>query len=313
MLQILAITTPIFILIGIGFMATRSGLVSREQINGMGRFVITFALPALVIKAMIERPLHEVFDRNYLLAYGLGSLAMFVLGFLFARLLRRDSLSGSAIAALGMSVSNSGFIGYPIIALVVGEKAAVGLALGMLVENLLMFPLGLILAEAGEQLGAGLKAAFLGTAKRLVINPLTISISLGLLLALLDVRLPAIPLKVVDMLAQASAPVALFVIGGSLVGLKAGGLLGDVLQLSIGKLILHPLAVLLLFSWFPVQDPALRSVGVLFACSPMMSIYPIVGQRFGLAGRCAAALLGATLLSFLTINAFIGLLGGPLG
>ncbi len=271
------------------------------------------ALPALVIKAMIERPLHEVFDRNYLLAYGLGSLAMFVLGFLFSRLLRRDSLSGSAIAALGMSVSNSGFIGYPIIALVVGEKAAVGLALGMLVENLLMFPLGLMLAEAGEQLGAGLKAALLGTGNRLLSNPLTISISLGLLLALLDVRLPAIPLKVVDMLAQASAPVALFVIGGSLVGLKAGGLLGDVLQLSIGKLILHPLAVLLLFSWFPVQDPALRIAGVLFACSPMMSIYPIVGQRFGLAGRCAAALLGATLLSFLTISSFIGLLGGPLG
>ncbi|MWV14383.1 AEC family transporter [Pseudomonas sp. R-28-1W-6] len=313
MLQILAITTPIFILIGIGFLATRSGLVSREQINGMGRFVVTLALPALVIKALIERPLHEVFDRNYLLAYGLGSLAMFVLGFLFARLLRRDSISGSAITALGMSMSNSGFIGYPVVALVVGETAAVGLALGMLVENLLMFPLGLMLAEAGEQLGAGLKAALLGTAKRLLSNPLILSISLGLLLALLDVRLPAIPLKVVDMLAQASAPVALFVIGGSLVGLKAGGLLGDVLQVSIGKLILHPLAVLLLFSWFPVQDPALRIAGVLFACSPMMSIYPIIGQRFGLAGRCAAALLGATLLSFLTINAFIAWLGGPLG
>lgn len=313
MLQILAITTPIFILIGIGFLATRSGLVSREQINGMGRFVVTLALPALVIKALIERPLHEVFDRNYVLAYGLGSLAMFVLGFLFARLLRRDSISGSAITALGMSMSNSGFIGYPIVALVVGETAAVGLALGMLVENLLMFPLGLMLAEAGEQLGAGLKAALLGTAKRLLSNPLILSISLGLLLALLDVRLPAIPLQVVDMLAQASAPVALFVIGGSLVGLKAGGLLGDVLQVSIGKLILHPLAVLLLFSWFPVQDPALRIAGVLFACSPMMSIYPIIGQRFGLAGRCAAALLGATLLSFLTINAFIAWLGGPLG
>lgn len=149
MLQVLSITTPIFILIGLGFLATRSGLVSREQINGMGRFVITLALPALVIKALLERPLHEVFDRNYLLAYGLGSLALFVLGFLFARLLRRDSISGSSITALGMSMSNSGFIGYPIVALVVGETAAVGLALGMLVENLLMFPLGLMLAEAG--------------------------------------------------------------------------------------------------------------------------------------------------------------------
>lgn len=311
MLQILAITTPIFLLIAVGYLFTRTGLVTREQVAGMGRFVITLALPALVLKALTERPLHEVFERNYLLAYGLGSLAVFALGFLFARWLRRDSISGSAISALGMSMSNSGFIGYPVVVMVVGPTAAVGLAMGMLVENLLMFPLGLILAEAGEQLGGGLRAALLGTARRLLSNPLIIGISLGLMLALLDVRLPLVLQKAVDMLAQASAPVALFVIGGSLVGLKAGGLIGDVLQVSLGKLILHPLAVLLCFYWLPVDDPRLQVAGVLFACSPMMSIYPIVGQRFGLQGRCAAALLGATVLSFISISLFIGWLGGP--
>lgn len=311
MLQILAITTPIFLLIAVGYLFTRTGLVTREQVAGMGRFVITLALPALVLKALTERPLHEVFERNYLLAYGLGSLAVFALGFLFARLLRRDSVSGSAISALGMSMSNSGFIGYPVVVMVVGPTAAVGLAMGMLVENLLMFPLGLILAEAGEQLGGGLRAALLGTARRLLSNPLIIGISLGLVLALLDIRLPLVLQKAVDMLAQASAPVALFVIGGSLVGLKAGGLIGDVLQVSLGKLILHPLAVLLCFLWLPVADLRLQMAGVLFACSPMMSIYPIVGQRFGLQGRCAAALLGATVLSFISISLFIGWLGGP--
>ncbi|MFP6847290.1 MAG: AEC family transporter [Pseudomonas sp.] len=309
MLQILSITAPIFILISIGYLAARNALVSPEQVTGMGRFVVTLALPALVMKALLERPLHEVFDRNYLLAYGLGSLAVFVLGFLFARLLRRESTSGSAITAMGMSISNSGFIGYPIVAMVVGEKAAVGLALGILVENLLMLPLGLMLAEAGVQQGGGLRAVLFGTLKRLASNPIIIALSLGLLLALLDVRLPAVPLRVVDMLAQATAPIALFVIGASLVGLKAGGMVGDVLQVSFGKLILHPLAVLLMFTLIPVQDPVLRMAGVLFACSPMMSIYPIIGQRFGQAGRCAAALLGATVLSFLTISSFIGLLG----
>lgn len=311
MLQILAITTPIFLLIAVGYLFTRSGLATREQVAGMGRFVITLALPALVLKALTERPLHQVFDRNYLLAYGLGSLAVFALGFAFARLLRRDSVSGSAITALGMSMSNSGFIGYPVVVMVLGPTAAVGLALGMMVENLLMFPLALMLAEAGEQLGGGLRAALLGTAKRLLSNPIIIAISLGLLLALADVQLPLVLQKAVDMLAQASAPLALFVIGGSLVGLKAGGLIGDVLQVSVGKLILHPLAVLLCFTWLPVSDPKLQVAGVLFACAPMMSIYPIVGQRFGLQGRCAAALLGATVLSFVTISLFIAWLGGP--
>ncbi|MGH8353891.1 MAG: AEC family transporter [Pseudomonas sp.] len=305
MLQILGITAPIFILIAIGFASARAGLVNREQIAGMGKFVITFALPALVIKALLEKPLDEVFDENYLLAYGIASQAVFWLGLLFSRLIRKDSLSGGALNALGMSVSNSGFIGYPIVAMVLGPPAAVALALGMLVENLLMIPLALVLAELGRQSGEGARAALAGTFKRLLRNPIIIGISIGLALSLLEVRLPAIPQKLIEMLALASAPVALFVIGGSLDGLKARGLFADVAQLSLGKLILHPLAVLLCFSLLPAVDPVLRVAGVLFASAPMMSIYPILGQRYGLEGRCAAALVVATVLSFLSISGFI--------
>ncbi|WP_342247239.1 AEC family transporter [Pseudomonas sp. OTU5201] len=308
MLQILGITAPIFILIGIGYLSARGRLVSAEQVLGMGKFVITFALPALVIRALLEKPLDDVFDATYLLAYGIGSQAVFWCGFLFARLVRKDSLSGSALSGLGMSVSNSGFIGYPIVAMVLGSPAAVALALGMLVENLLMIPLALAIAELGRQNGGGLRAALLDTFLRLLRNPVIISISIGLGLALLGARLPSVPAKVVEMLAMASAPVALFVIGASLNGLRAGGLVKDVAQLSIGKLLLHPLAVMLSFQLLPPVDPVLRVAGVLFACSPMMSIYPILGQRFGLEGRCAAALVVCTVLAFVTISGFIGLL-----
>ncbi|MDT4833990.1 2a69: auxin efflux carrier [compost metagenome] len=308
MLPILGITGPIFILIGIGYLSARGRLVSPEQVLGMGKFVITFALPALVIRALLEKPLDQVFDATYLLAYGIGSQLAFWGGFLFALLVRKDDLSGSALSGLGMSVSNSGFIGYPIVAMVLGPPAAVALALGMLVENLLMIPLALAIAELGRQNGGGLRAALLDTFLRLLRNPVIIAISIGLALALLEVRLPSVPAKVVEMLAMASAPVALFVIGASLNGLRAGGLVKDVAQLSIGKLLLHPLAVLLCFKLLPPVDPVLRVAGVLFACSPMMSIYPILGQRFGLEGRCAAALVVCTVLAFVTISGFIGVL-----
>ncbi|MNZ92220.1 putative transporter YfdV [compost metagenome] len=249
-----------------------------------------------------------MFDRNYLLVYGIASLAVFWLGFLFSRLVRRDSLSGSALSGLGMSMSNSGFIGYPIVAMVLGPTAAVGLALGMMVENLLMLPMALALAEAGDQRGAGVGRALLETFRRLLRNPIIIAISLGLALALLDIRLPAVPLKAVEMLAHASAPVALFVIGASLNGLKIGNLFADIAQLSIGKLLLHPLAVLLCLFLLPVRDPNLRIAAVLFASAPMMSIYPIIGQRYGLEGRCAAALVASTVLSFITIGVFIAVM-----
>ncbi|MCJ0973161.1 AEC family transporter [Pseudomonas sp. PS1] len=308
MLSILAITAPIFILIAIGFVSSRAALVSRDQVAGMGRFVITLALPALVIRALLERPLHEVIHWNYLIGYGLGSLLIFGLGYAFARLVRKDNLSGSALAGLGMSVSNSGFVGYPIVVLVVGGPAAVALALGMMIENALLIPLALTLAELGQQNGGNVGTALLGTLRNLVRHPVLIAIVLALLMATLDVRPPTFVMRAIDMLAQASAPVALFVIGASLNGLKPGGMALDVGQLLIGKLILHPLLVWLCFSLLPISDPALRTAGVLMAAAPMMSIYPILGARYGLEQRCAAGLVAATVMSFLSISAFVWLM-----
>lgn len=307
MLQILSITTPIFILIGLGFFAVRFNVISREQIRGLGSFVITFALPALVLKALSNNSFQEVMNWQYMLAYTAGSLAVYLLGLLFALRLRREPLTTGAITALGMAVSNSGFVGYPIVAMLLGPAAAIGLALNMLVENLLIIPLSLILAEAGRQQGSTAKV--LGeTAKRLARTPLILAMLTGLLLSLLEARLPAIPGKVVEMLASASAPVALFVIGGSLYGLKLNGLFAELRMIAIGKLILHPLAVFLLFALLPDVDPVLMVAGVMFASSPMLSIYPIFGQRFGVEGRCAAALLFTTLMSFFSISLLIGVM-----
>lgn len=309
MLAVLGITAPIFILIAIGFLACRSGIISRDQAGGMGRFVITFALPALVIRALLERPLAEVIDWYYLLAYGLGSLLVFGLGYAFARFVRKDSLSGSALTGLGVSVSNSGFVGYPILVMAVGAPAGVALALGMMIENLLMIPLALTLAELGRQNEGGIGKALRGTAYNLIRHPVLIAITAALTMALLELHPPPVLMKVIDMLATASAPVALFVIGASLNGMKPGGMLMDVGQVTFGKLILHPLLVLLCFTVLPVSDPLLVTAGVLMAAAPMMSIYPILGVRYGLEGRCAAVLVVATVLSFLSVSFFIWAVG----
>ncbi|VXC82149.1 conserved membrane hypothetical protein [Pseudomonas sp. 8Z] len=307
MLAVLGITAPIFILIGLGFFSARIGLINREQARGMGSFVIHFALPSLVFKVLAERSLGEVLNWPYMAAYALASLSLFGFGLLLARRWRGQSLSHSAILAMGMSVSNSGFIGYPIAAMVIGHTAALALVLGVLVENLLMIPLALAIAEAGRQDGQGW-AVVRETSLRLLRNPLIIAIALGLAISLLELRLPAVAARVVDMLAGASAPVALFVIGAALNGLKVGGMAADVAQTSIGKLLLHPLLMFVALSLMPGVDPALMVAGLLFACAPMMSVFPILGQRFGLEERCAAALVACTVLAFISVSAVLALL-----
>ncbi len=309
MLNVLGIVSPIFIAIAIGYGLAKSEILPKESIRGLGTFVLYVALPALIIKALVRNPLREVIDLRYLAAYGAGSAVAFSLGFALARFGQGRSLQRSALAALGSATSNSGFIGYPLAALVIGSPAIIGLALCMLVENLLIIPAALALAEAGTQARAQLGTTLKASAAGLIKNPIMIAILLGTLLSAFGIGLPAPVLKTIDLFAMASAPVALFAIGASLVGLQIRGLGGDAGQIVVGKLLVHPLLVYLGFELVGPVEPALKSTGIIMASMPMISIYPLLGQRYGLGDMCAAALLLSTMLSVLTITLIVSLVG----
>ena len=310
MFDVLAITAPIFLLIGIGYTARWRELISPVQLSGIGTFVLYFSLPALVIKALTQNPLEDVLSGSFLVAYGLGSIGTFALGLLVARRLQRKPLTEGALQALGMAASNSGFIGYPVGALVLGPTvAAKFLALCMLIENLVIIPLALILAEAGQQQGVRLGPLVRHTLQRLARNPIMIGLATGLTVAISGISLPVPLERVIEMLASASAPAALFVIGGTLYGLQLKGMVRDIASIATGKLLLHPLLVsgiFLLLIWFvPDIDTMLLAGALLFASCPMISVYPLLGARFGMEGVGSAALMASTLLSFLTLSTVI--------
>jgi malonate transporter and related proteins len=308
MLDILEITAPVFVLIGLGYLAVRLGLFSRTMLPALGAFVVRVALPVLIFKSLSRRSFAEVLNTQYLAAYAFGSLLMLGLGMLWAWRWRKEGLEGASLIGMGMSCANSAYVGFPIAAQVIGPAATVALALGMIVENMLMLPLCIALGESGGERHAPFWRTFGRSLLGLWRNPIVIGIVLGISFALFQLPVPAPVNKAVDMMAGASAPVALFFIGGSLVGLPLRDVLVDVGVVTVGKLVLHPLAVLGGVLLFGPIDPLLAAGAVLLTSAPMLSIYPIFGQRHGREGFCAATLLVATVMSFLTIAAMLWIL-----
>jgi len=98
------------------------------------------------------------------------------------------------------------------------------------------------------------------------------------------------------------------VIGGARFGLQVKGMAKDVGQIVIGKLIIHPLIILIAFLIIPGIDPLYMVGAVLFSAAPMISIYPLLGQRYGLGGVSAATMLVATVASFFTLSLIIWLM-----
>nr|WP_315241615.1 AEC family transporter [uncultured Albidiferax sp.] len=306
MLQILAITAPIYLIIAAGYLSGRYGMFSKPDMRVLGRFVINFCLPAMIFNALSKRPLAEVLNGTYLLAYAGGSLAVITLAMLVARRLRGQGTPMATMQSLGMAASNSGFVGYPIVLQLLGPTAGVALALTMLVENLLVLPLCFAMADNdGQDAARRWHHTLWISLRNLLKNPMVLAILAGFTFSMLDLHLPAVLAQTVQIVATASSPVALFVIGGSLVGLKLDGVRRDLAWVATGKLILHPLAVFFCLWLLPPIAPELRVAAVLFAAMPMLSIYPVVAQKYGLEGFTAAALLVTTVASFFSISGLL--------
>jgi malonate transporter and related proteins len=302
MLNILSVTGPIYLSIGLGYVATRYQVFSKVDGQVLGRFVLNFALPAMLFNALAHRDFSDVINPRYLLAYGLASLMVFGMSLCIWRVVRKKPLAESALTALGMSSSNSGYVGYPILMQVLGPAAGVALALTLLVENLLIIPLALALADSADKThaswGQTVKHSFL----RLTKIPMMWAIVLGFICAMLGVQLPDVLSKTIGMFAVSCAAIALFVNGGSLVGMQVMGTLREVGWIALGKLLLHPWMVGVLIWLFGPVSHDLQIAAVLLSAMPMLGIYPLLAQRYGQQGFCAAALLLTTVASFFSIS-----------
>jgi predicted permease len=307
--DILGITGPIYLAIALGYGATRRGVFSKSDMQVFGKFTLNVALPALLFNALSQRRIGEILNGQYLLAYAVGGMVMLLLGLLWARKVKGHSLSYSSMMAMGMSCPNSGFVGYPIMLLTWGPVAGVALALNMVIENLLLIPLLLAVADSDGGQARQWPKVLLQTLKNLTQNPMIWGIVGGFLFSLSGWPMPAPVGRTVDLFAQASAALSLFVIGGSLVGLKAEGLRGTVTPIVLGKLFLSPLVMwAVLLWWVPIDDPALRGAALLTSALPMLGIFTILSQRHGHGAISAAALLVTTVVSFVSLSALLWLL-----
>lgn len=313
MTEVFYLTLPIFILILLGLFAVGAGLVSKTGIAAMGKFVVTFALPAMLFRALSERSITEIFKLEFLSAYAAGSVVAMAIGFSLAKFWRGKSLQESTFHGMGGAMSNSGFMGYPIVFQLFGTPGAVAVALAMIVENVVILPVTLMLAEAGS---AGKRHPMLVLSRalrRLLTSPLILAIAAGLLCAGFGLTLPSFVTRAVDLLAAAAAPVALFVVGGILYGQRVRGMVADVVSIATVKLVAHPLVIFLALMIVPPFDPVLQSAALILACMPMASIFPLLGKMYGYESVCSGALVVATAVSFASISVVIWMVGaiGP--
>ena len=308
MLAILLKTLPFFALIGVGYLAGSTRFFTAEATGYLTKFVFYFALSAMLFGFASNLSLAEIWDSRFVGAYLCGCAVVYSLAMGVA-FWRGVSVEEAAIEAQCAVIGNTGFLGVPMLVVLMGPQAA-GPVLMVLAIDLIVFSTIVTLIITGVREGRMsfgiIKVLGIGLLK----NPMIVSMALGLIWSSTGFAVPAPVNDFMDLLGGAATPGALFAIGASLAG-KSAERAEVAGWLSFCKLVLHPAAVAFAAIYLFKVDSGPAAVMIAAAALPVAGNVYILAQHFGVAPqRVSASILISTTVSILTVTVVMALVMG---
>jgi hypothetical protein len=308
MLAVFLQTLPFFAVIGIGFGAAKAGLFPPEATAWLTRFVFYFALSAMLFNFSASMTLADILVPSTAGAYLTGCVAVYVLAMLVA-FARRRGIEEATLEAQTAVIGNTGFLGVPMLVLLLGDQAAATVLLVLVIDLIVFSSLLTVILTLARQgrLSWDLPRVILwGLAK----NPMVMSMAAGLAWSATGLGLAGPVSDTLVLLGAAATPGALFAIGASLAGNRAERL-SVAGWLSFAKLALHPLAVGSAAVFVFNVDPFATGVLIAAAALPVAGNVYILAQHYGVAvARVSAAILISTAISVLTLPIVIARFAG---
>lgn len=308
MADILTIILPVFIVMAFGYLAVWRGLFSDDHVDGLMRFVQTFAIPALLFRAISTLDLRQSFDAPLLFSFYGGVIAAFIAGMLGARWLFKRSWEDCVAIAFCCLFSNTLLLGLPITERAFGPDALIGNYAIIAFHAPFGYMLGITAMELARAKGTPLRALPKKVGKAMFSNALVVGIGLGFIVNLGGIPLPIVFTDAVDLMVRAALPAALFGLGGVLYRYRPEGDMRTILYICAASLVLHPAIVWSLGQSLNLSTDALRSAVVTASVAPGINAY-VFANMYGAAKRVAASsVLIGTALSILTTTLWLSIL-----
>lgn len=289
-MQVLLQVLTLFLLMLCGFGAVKGKMMDQKGIAGLNTLVLNFAQPCLILSSM-QRDRSPELIRDLLLVFVCTCVIIGVSGIIASRLFRKEDPKRRSVLTNLAMVSNCGFMGYPVIEAALGKEAVIYAALYVAAFNLMSWTLGAYYYGGKQAMRPS----------QLLKNPSLLAVVCGMVLFLTGWRLPGFINNGMSMMGSTTTPLAMFVIGSRLVGLKREHLTDRPLLTACGmRLLVFPLCVLLL-TFTPMPKMV---VSALYLCTamPCAALTAMMSELYdadrSLASRGVAL---STALSMLTV------------
>ncbi len=306
-MAIFSIIFPLVFLVTAGFISTKSHFLTQQHIAGISKFTFYISIPAFLLLNMAQANLHSSVSLEGFLTFYIAVVTIFLLGALIDRMLitQRSEFQRHSVFALGSSYSNTVLVGLPIIIAAIGDDMIGIVFMIITFHSALLFSLTFLLSARGD------KRAFSWQqfAKNMLLNPVVLSISVGLLVNASGITLPSDIVNGLELLAQPAIGCALFVLGANLAFYKMSQNWQAAAIATLLKLLLLPCLVLLLGRFIFELESRLLNVLILLSASPLgVNAYLIAEQIKQHQATLASAVVMSTVLSAVSFSFWLSIL-----
>jgi malonate transporter len=314
--QIAQIVLPVFGLIGVGYVAAWTGLLTRATGEALADFVFTIPIPLLLFRTLSSAEMPAAVPWGLWGAYFAGMAFTWALSDAVVRIIfGRDGRAG-VVAGIAGTYSNLVLIGIPLILASFGSAGAVPLFLLIAIHMPVVMIISTILVERARPADDPDRAnGVAAIARKIVVdgmlrNPIMLGILTGSLWRFTGLNIGDIPASIIDNLGAAAVPCALFAMGMSLRNYGIGGNLAPAMTVGLLKLAVMPLVVWLVADRIAHLPPLWTAVAVTAAAVPTgVNAYLMAnhfGTGHGLASNCITLTTAAGVVTVALWLRFLG-------
>lgn len=309
-LQSLSAVALIFLMISVGFISGKAGLMKSAHKPFLVKYLINIAVPAMCIANVFEQ-FNQVNVENPVLLFvppALSMLATLAMALVLGKLFKIEKKRFGAFVVM-CAFSNSMFVGLPMCRELFGEVGVPYVIFFYIVNTLMFWTVGVALIQRSGD--SGEKMTPLKVLKRLMTPPL-ISLIAAMALMLLGVELPHLVVTFCGYFGDTVSPLALMYVGFVIyeTGIKKSAFSWSFVTAMLMRFVAAPAISILICSLFKMPTLAV-SVFTAESAMPVMTQSVIMSAAAGADEEYAAsAMTISTALCLAFIPALMAVMQG---
>lgn len=262
-------TIIMFLLMLLGLLLSRLGAITEQGSKDMANILLYAVIPCVIVRSYITE-----YSAQKLYALGISAVIAVVAFIVTIAVAWIAFGMRHRIENFSTAFGNAGFIGIPLVTSVFGAEAAFYVVAFSSMLNLLQWTYGIVIISGNPKTI---------NVKKVFVNPVFISMMVGLVLFLTGFTLPSIVGNTIGLIADANTPLAMLVLGFYLSQVKPRELFcGAKLYLVAAlRLFVIPLLTALAFLPLPFARGEVALITLVAAATPVATSTGIFAQKFG--------------------------------